>query len=155
MSDHIKKVIKNAILTLVFAAIGAWFLYQVITTSDPLFFAPAGIGIVGTVVFAVLFIKEAFIGKNEYKIVNGALVVTRLGRTIAVVSDKRDILDLVYVYSFGSFHELHYICFTAQNQRFYADVLAKENSRLQKFFSGIEHKDSNSIVFYLIAPFAS
>lgn len=142
-------------VALVFIAIGGIFIYQVYLTSDPLFYAPAGVGLIGVIVFAFLFIKETFIGKHQYKIVKGTLIVTRHGRTVCV-AERDDIYDLVYVYSFGTFSdELHYVCFTAGNRRFYANVLSGENAHLCKYFKGMDHKDSRNILFYLIEPFAA
>lgn len=155
MKDFNTKSVLYIISALLFAAICAIFAYQVYATSDSLFFAPAGIGFVGFAVFIFLFIKETFIGKHEYKIVNGMLIVERRGRTLCV-AHRNDIHSVVLVYSSGEFSdELHYLCFSVGNQRYYANVLNGENKKIVKFFDGMEHKISRNVFFSIIEPFAS
>ena len=152
------KISRSSIIYISFAilllAVCGLFVYLSFGDYGYLYFAPAAIALFGALASGYLFIKNTYIGRNSYKIVNDKLVVERRER-ILCVADRNDIHDLVFVFSIGSEDEVHYLSFSAGNQRFYVNMLAGENKRIRKFFKGMEYKETRNLIFPLIEMFTS
>lgn len=139
-------------LTITFAAIGAVFGYYVIFDKDYVFLPPMFIGIIGTVCFVYFFVKEAFIGYNEYSFSEDELLIVRKGKSIDAVK-KENIKDLKLVYDCVD-EDLHFISFKYNSKKYYITVDDSNKKCVSEFIEDLTFEKSKNILYYVIRIFA-